>query len=77
MLPESQIQNCKKIFLDEVRRKAEKAFDEESEKLEMPPEIVAFLKDNFVNDQVLSHEENFKTGIRLAKEFCRIEQKQH
>ena len=71
MLPESQIQNCKKNFLDEVRRKPEKALDEEFEnKLEMPTEIVAFLKDNFVNDQVLSHEEIFKV-------FCHIKQRAH
>ena len=71
MLPESQIQDCKNFFLDEVRRKPEKAHDEEFEnKLEMPTEIVAFLKDNFVNDQVLSLEEKFK-------EFCHIKQRAH
>ena len=47
------------------------------EKLEIPPELEAFFKDNFVDDPALSLEEHFKNGVRLAKEFYRIEQKAH
>ena len=97
MLTESEIQNCKKIFVDEIgcysqKDKAEKMLDEMfekvrsqgfydfgsiCEKLEMSPELTAFFKDNFVYDPSLSHEEHFKIGVRIGKEFFHIEEKQH
>ena len=48
-----------------------KAVDQICEKLEMPLELAAFFKDNFVNDPALSPEEHFKNGLRLGKEFFR------
>ena len=53
------------------------AFDQMCEELEIPPKLAAYCKDNFVKDPALSPEECFKNGVRLAKEFYRIEQKQH
>ena len=53
------------------------AIDKMSEKLEMLPGLKAFFKDNIVIDPGLSPEEHFKNGLRLAKEFYRIEQKAH
>ena len=98
MFTESEIQNFKKIFLDEIcctsgKAEAEKIFDEKfektrsinqhddldsiCEKLEMKPELKAYFKDNFVFDPTLPHEEHFKIGMRLGKEFFHIEEKQH
>ena len=97
MWTESEIQNCKKIFVDELgcysqKDKAEKMLDELfekvrsqdfydldsiCEKLEMEPELAAFFKDNFVHDPALSFEEHFKNGVRIGKEFYRIEEKKH
>ena len=44
---------------------------------ETSPAPRAYIDDNFVVDPALSHEENFKNGVRLLKEFHRIEQKAH
>ena len=105
MWSESEIQNYKKIFLDEVScyghdNEAEKAFDETFERvrnldfsefqdkeeaidklfetLETPAEFVAFFKDSLVNNKFdTSLEECFKNGVRVGKEFFRIEEKQH
>ena len=87
MLSESEIQNFKKIFLGEVIIEVEKIIDKLFEKAinmdsseihdETPPVLRAYLDDNFVVDPALSREENFKNGVRLLKEFHRIEQKEH
>ena len=42
------------------------------EKLEMPPELAAYFKDNFVDDPALTNEEHFRNGMRLGKEFFHI-----
>ena len=82
MLSESEIQNFKKNFLDEVIIEVEKIIDKLFEKAinmdssETPPVLRTYLDDNFVVDPALSREENFKNGVRLLKEFC-IEQKAH
>ena len=107
MLTESEIQNCKKNFLDEIQNcktiflgefrhysqndKAEKVFDEQFEKIrsldfselhdvdsifekfEMSPELASFFTDNLAVDPTLSTEEHFRIGVRLGKEFYRIE----
>ena len=56
-------------------------FSEESaricEELEIPPEMLAFFKDNIVFDPALSFEEHFRNGIRMGQEFCCIEKKKH
>ena len=120
MFSESQIENLKKIALEElgcndnVEKAFEKAlektkipafslnqkllppfplelgkfecpemqdFSEESaricEELEIPPEMLAFFKDNIVFDLALSFEEHFRNGIRMGQEFCCIEKKKH
>ena len=87
MLSESEIQNCKKLFLDEVVNELEKIIDKMFEKAinvdsseiydETPPELVAYLEDNFVVDPALSREENFKNGVRLLKEFNHSKQRAH
>ena len=87
MFTESEIQNFKKIFLDEVVIELEKIIDKLFEKAinmdsfeirdETPLELVEYLDDNFVVDPALSREENFKNGVRLLNEFHLIEQKAH
>ena len=49
------------------------------EELEIPTELLVFLKDNIVNQQELplSFEENCRNGIRLGQEFFSIEQEKH
>ena len=82
----SQNNEAEKVF-DETFEKArnldfsevhdqKEAIDQMCEKLEMPPELAAYFKDNFVNDPALTNEEHFRNGILLGKEFFRIEQKQ-
>ena len=108
MFSESEIDNFKKNFLDELGcyNEAEKVFDEMAEKaknlyfsvmalispemqdfseasaliwekLEIPPEMLAFFKDNFDFDPALLPEEHFKNGLRIGQEFFLIEKKQH
>ena len=49
------------------------------EELEIPTELLVFLKDKLVNQQELplSFEENCRNGIRIGQEFLRIEQNNH
>ena len=47
------------------------------EKLEVSPELLAYLDDNLVNDPPPSPEEYFRKCVRVCKEFFRIEKKQH
>ena len=83
MWTESEIQNFKKNFLDEMNIKAddenfievEKIIDKEFEKArnmdfsEDPPELLAYIDEYFVWAPSLSPEENFRNGVRLLKEF--------
>ena len=56
------------LDLSEVHDEKE-AIDQICEKLEIPLELAALLKENFVYDPALSPEEHFKNGVRLGKEF--------
>ena len=55
----------------------EELIDKLFETLETPAELVAFLKDNVVNDNGASPEESFRNGVRMGKEFFLIEEEQH
>ena len=63
-------ETARNLDFSEIHDKKE-LIDQICEKLEMPLELAAFFKDNFVNDPALSPEEHFKNGLRLGKEFCR------
>ena len=56
------------LDLSEVHDEKE-AIDQICEKLEIPLELAAFFKDNFVNDPALSPEEHLKIECVLAKSF--------
>ena len=53
--------------LDFSELHVEEVIDQMFEKFEIPPEEVAYFKDNFVVDPDLSLEEHFKNGVRLEQ----------
>ena len=55
----------------------EEAIDKLFEILETPAEVVAFFKRNIANYNCTSPEESIRNGVRIGKEFHRIEQKAH
>ena len=63
--------------LEFVQLPDSEAFDHYGEKLGVDPELMAFVKANFVIDPARSYEEVIKEAVRIGKEFLCIREKQH
>ena len=61
---DERFEKARNLDFSEVHDEKE-AIDQICEKLEIRPELAAYLKDNFVDDPALANEENFRNEVRL------------